>query len=593
MATSRVRSTSDRLPFPKESFNELRRRLSRLTPKVSLTGWDQCPPLWVSPSPGEGIKGAWFDVDAVVRVVRAMCALRHTKGRWARKPLIPDAWQIVWIIAPVFGWRYSLDDPDDDIAGARIVRTLYEEVPRKAGKSTTASAFATVLLCADGELGAEVYSAAASKDQARIVFDEAKKMMVAAPDLRGKIDPLTSLVRVRSTGGFFRVLSKAADVAHGLNVHGAVIDELHVHKKRDLVDAIETGTGARRQPLVIFITTADEGDDTTIYGEKHEYARKCAQRIVRDRSFYCAVWAAELGDDPYSPKTWRKAHPGLGKTVSMRYFEQEATKARATPSYHPTFCRLLLNLRIRSQTRWLSLTEWDAQPNIQIVDPEALRGRVCYGGLDLSATTDLTAYSLVFPDGDRLLSLHYFWMPEDGIDARVEQDQVPYREWAKLGYITLTEGKVVDYDKVIERIVWSMRHFDLRSLGHDRWQAGSVVQALEKHNIQAVPVAQTYQGMSASAKELERHVKQGLWVHGGNPVLRWMADAVEIVTDKSDNIRPVKPDRKSSSRRVDGITSSVMAVGEWMNAPETEAAAGPSAPSGNDDFFRPRERLTI
>lgn len=574
-------------PIPKGAVAELERRL----PQVNFVGWDKCPPQFVSPSPGEGVPGAWFDPDAVVRVVRALGGLKHTKGKWARRPLVPDGWQLVWFIAPVFGWRYSLDDPDDDLAGSRIVRTAFVEVPRKNGKSTISSGLAIVLLVADGELGGEVYAAASTRDQARIVFDEAKKMAMAAPALRGKIQPLAAVIRVPKTGSIFRVLSKIAEAAHGLNVSGAVIDELHVHKRRDLVDAIETGTGARRQPLIVIITTADEGGVGTIYEEKHERARKCARRIIRDPTFYGVIWAADETDDPFAEATWMRCNPGLGRTVSLAYLRKEAERAKTEPSYFPTFCRLHLNRRMRATSRFLVIHEWDASAGLVV--PEQLTGRECYGGLDLSATTDLTALSLVFPVDEALANLSWYWLPEHGLSDRIKRDQVPYDEWARAGFLTLTEGNVVDYDRVIDVLDEVRRTYDLRSVSHDRWQAGAVVNHLSRLGIAANPVPQTYQGMSAATKELERHVKRGAFHHGGNPVHRWCADCVEVIRDPNDNIRPVKPDRQKSIHRVDGITADVMAIDGWMRRPEQVGAASAPAPTSEDRSIYSRSRLKL
>lgn len=589
-------------PVTPAQLKQLQTRLNQLPVKVPLAGWDDCPPAFVSPPPAEGIPGAWFDVDAVVKAVRALCSLRHTKGRWAGRPLVPDAWQVVWVIAPAFGWKYPLNHPDEQLAGTRIVRELYVEIPRKNGKSTLSSGLALVLLAADGELGGEVYAAASTKDQARIVFEESKKMASASPTLSRKTDQLRDLLRHPQSGSFFRVLSKVAEAAHGLNVHGAVIDELHVHKTRDLVDAIETGTGARAQPMVVTITTADEGEEGTIYDEKHERARKCAQRIVRIPKFYGVIWCADEDDDPFSEETQRKANPGYGRSISKQYLRDEAEKARATQSYFPVYCRLHLNRRVRQQVRFLSLTDWDQQGNIQTVLREQLagKGRECYGGLDLSTTTDLTSFQLVFPDDEHetLTVLTKLWMPEHGLLERIERDQVPYDEWADAGWLTLTEGNVVDYDLVVEEINRARKDFDLRSVHHDRWQAAAVVNKLTALGIDVSPVPQTYGGMSEPTKMLERLVKQGRFVHGGHPVLRWMADSIEVLRDRSnpDNVRPIKPHRERTSKRVDGIVASIMAIDAWMRRPmptaKAAAVSGGDAPSG-EDFFRPRTRLDL
>jgi phage terminase large subunit-like protein len=599
--TTNRRRARELCPLRPQDLKQLRTALAKLTPTVPITGWEDSAPQWVTPPPWELVPEAVFDVAAVVRAIKALCELRHTKGRWARRPLVPDPWQVVWVIAPVFGWKYPADYHDTELAGTRIYREVYIEVPRKNGKSTLSSGLAIVLLAADSEAGAEVYAAAGSRDQARVVFDQSKSLAQTSKKLTDRLSIMTSLIRHPRTGSFYRVLSKSEEAAHGLNVHGAVIDELHVHKRRGLVDAIETGTGAREQPMIITITTADDGGEGTIYEEKHERIRKCAQRIITIEKQYGIIWAADDDDDPFAESTWRKANPGLGTSPTLAYIRAEANKARSSASYFPVFCRLHLNRRIRQQVRFISLEEWDQQDNIQTVLADQLKGRECYGGLDLSATTDLTSFQLVFPDAEHqtLTVLTQLWMPESDLQMRIERDQVPYDEWASNGWLTLTEGNVVDYDKVTAAIDHARANFDLRAVHHDRWQAGPVVQKLQGMNIESSPVPQTYGGMSEPTKMLDRLVKQGRFVHGAHPVLRWMADSVEVMRDRAnpDNVRPVKPNREKSSKRVDGITATVMAIDAWMRRPEAPAA--PSSVSGTgtdgpgDDFFRPSRRLNL
>lgn len=590
-------------PIPVEAVKVLEQQFRKFRgTKPTTVGWESSAPLVVSPSPAEGIEGAWFDFAAVVRVVDALCRFKHTKGRFARRALVPDAWQIVWVIAPAFGWKYSTTDPDLELAGTRIVRELYVEIPRKNGKSTLSSGLALVLLAADSEAGAEVYAAATTTDQARIVFDQSRQLLDTNRGLRDRLNSYKRVIEHPGTGGFYRVLSRMAEAAHGLNVHGAVIDELHIHKSRDLVDAILTGTGSRAQPMAIIITTADEGEIGTIYDEKHELVRKCANRIVRIEKFYGVIWAAEDADDPYDEKTWRKANPGLGVSPTLAYMRAEAAKARSTASYYPVFCRLHLNRRIRQQARFLNLADWDQDGNCRPVDRDELAGGECYGGLDLSATNDLTSFQLVFPDDDHeeLTVLTHLWLPEHELKQRIERDQVPYDKWADAGYLTLSEGNVVDYSKVIEAIAAALDEFDLRAVHHDRWQAGAVVQKLQALGIESSPVPQTYGGMSAPTQALERFVKLGKLVHGGHPALRWMADNVEVLRDRSnpDNVRPVKPNREKTSKRVDGITGTIMAIDAWMRRPLADtygvaAASGSDPGAGAGDFFRPTGRLDL
>lgn len=613
MAPTPSTRPTDRLPFPAEALPKLRKALARLTPAVTLNGWHEAAPLFVSPPPGEGVAGAWFDVDAVVRKIDALIRLRHVKGgRYGGKPFVPDPWQIVWVLAPIFGWRYALDDPDEERAGQRIVRSAYVEVPRKNGKSTLASGITLLLLAADGEHSPEVYAAAWGRDQARQVFDPASSMATASPDLKDKLEVLRNIIRHPANGGFYRVLSRAADVAHGLNVSGAVIDELHVHRNRHLVDAIETGVGARSQPLVVIITTADEGDVGTIYDERRNYAELLANRVVTDSSTFVAVYAAPDDADPWADATIRKANPGLGRSLTWQAVRDERTKARNNASLRPTYLRLRLNRRVRNTVRWLNLGRWDdprnsdelwlpdqAQPLADWAVPRELLGRVAWAGLDLSATTDLTALTLWLPDTNLYGSggwvLPFFWLPDADLADRVERDRIPYDRWAEDGWLRLTDGNVVDYSEVVAVVEWAASTFDLRRVSHDRWQAGPVIQHLTAAGVDSNPVPQTFAGMSAPAKRLEELVLEGGFRHQGHPVLRWNAAVVDAKTDVAANLRPVKPNRQLSSSRVDGITASVMALDGAIRAEELPpvATAPARAPSSSGGIFRPDGPLRL
>ncbi|WP_406737618.1 terminase large subunit [Streptomyces sp. NBC_00853] len=512
-------------------------------------------------------EGAYFDVPTARRAIAAIESMKHTKGRWGGTPLKLAPWQKVWIIAPIFGWLWL--DPELG-RPVRVARTVWIEVPRKAGKSTLSSGIGLVLLLADREIGAEVYAAAGSLPQAERVFDDAKRMALTSRAIRGRVEVLRGLIRVPRTGGVFRALSKIAETAHGLNVSGAIVDEVHVHKRRDLIDAIETGTGARDQPLVVFITTADEGTEGSIYDEKHTYTRRCADNVISDPGHYGVIWAAEEGDDPYTEETWRKANPGLGVSPSLAYMRREANKAKSTPSYFPTFCRLSLNRRMRSSSRWLPLPVWDE--NAGAVDEARFRYRRAWGGVDLSAVSDLSAWVLAVESrkpGVELELISRFWLPEERVDELEAQLQVPLRQWVDDGLLTLTEGDAIDYDAIEKQIIADCRRLDVQRISYDRMFAGQLVQRIEAktRGVDVVPVAQTYLGMSPGSKELERLLREGRIHHGGNPVLRWNASVVEVYRDGNDNLRPVKPDRGKSSARIDGIAATVMALDGYVRRP--------------------------
>lgn len=568
-ATTAIPSTD--LPVPYEALVELGLSAEQIERAR------ESPPL-VLAFQADQAEGAYFDVERVRKKLRGLANFRHTKGRWAGKPLLLgqglDPWQVVWVIAPVFGWvRY---DPEVDLV-VRVIRTVWIEIPRKNGKSTLASGIANLLLLADGEVGAEVYAAAGDKLQARRVFDDAKKMLLTSPHARRRTRPLADVVVDNKLGGIFRVLSKVAEAAHGLNVSGAAIDEIHVHKRRDLVDAIETGTGARAQPLIVFLTTADEAVEGSIYDEKHGYTRKVADQVVEDPAHYGVIWAAEETDDPFADATLRKANPGVGVSPSWSYLRKEVNKARTTPSYFPTFCRLHLNRRMRDTTRLIDLRQWDDCGGI--VDLARLKGRRAWGGFDLSAVSDFTAWWVGVEsdrDGVELEMIWRYFVPEDRVDDLQRHLQVPLRRWIEQGHVMATEGNVIDYAKVRDVALADCRVVDMRRISYDRMFAGQMSQEIdaELKGVEVVPVAQTYLGQSPAIKELQRLLgitekgaEAGRIRHGGDPVTRWMASVVETKNDGQDNLRLVKPERAKSQARIDGIAAATTGLDGYLRRP--------------------------
>ncbi|TXS08242.1 terminase large subunit [Streptomyces sp. ms191] len=516
--------------------------------------------------------GAWFDVEAARRAVRAIESFKHTKGRWGGSPLKLAHWQAVWVILPAFGWLFF----DEELGRpVRVARTVYVEIPRKNGKSTLSSGIGLTLLMADRETGAEVYAAAASLDQAKRVFDDAKRMATTSKAVRGRAEVLTSVIRVPRTGGVFRALSRIAETAHGLNVSGAVIDELHVHKSRDLVDAITTGTGARDQPMVVMITTADDAQEGSIYDEVHGVTEKVAEHIMQDPAHYGVIWAAADSDDPFAEETWRKANPGLGVSPTLAYMRREAEKARTTPSYYPTFLRLSLNIRSRASTRWIDMRRWDA--NAGMVDEKALKGRRAWGGLDLSAVSDFTAFVLAVESPKPNVEVELvprFWLPSERLEELQRTLQVPLAEWARQGFLRLTEGDAIDYDLIEKQVLDDCKFFDVQRIGYDRMFAGQLVQNVDretKRGLVVEPLAQTFLGLSAGCKEMDRLLRMEALHHGGHPVLLWMASVVEVIADGNDNIRTVKPNRNKSQARIDGIQAAVMGLSGYLRRPKKKS----------------------
>ena len=406
--------------------------------------------------------------------------LTFTAGEWMGRPFVLQPWQQA-IIGNLFGWKR----PD----GRRRYREAFIYVPRKSGKSEMAGGLGCLLTFADGEPAAQVYCAAADRDQARLVFNAAKTMVLAEPELdaRGRI--YTNSIVVESTGSVLKVVSAEAYSKHGINAHGIIIDELHAQPNRELVDALTTSTGARRQPLIVYITTADF-DRESICNEKYDYACKVRDAIIEDPAFLPVIYEAGADEDWTDPAVWAKANPNLGVSVRQEYLERECKRAQETPTYENTFKRLHLNLRTQQDVRWLSLEAWDACGG-EPIDESSLAKRRCWAGLDLSTTTDISALVLVFPDPDGGVTLlPWFWIPGDNARKRENRDRVPYETWARQGLIEMTPGNVIDYDYIRARINDLSKRFNIREIAIDPWNATQLALQLQGDGFEVVTFGQ-------------------------------------------------------------------------------------------------------
>ena len=496
-------------------------------------------------------KDSHYDKDAADYAVMFIESLCHTKGTWAGKPFELIDWQ-EQIIRDLFG----ILKPN----GYRQFNTAYVEIPKKMGKSELAAAVALLLTCGDGEERAEVYGCAADRQQAAIVFDVAADMVRMCPALSRRVKILASQKRIiyKPTNSFYQVLSAEAYSKHGFNIHGVVFDELHTQPNRKLFDVMTKGSGdARMQPLYFLITTA--GTDThSICYETHQKAKDILEGRKIDPTFYPVIYGADESEDWTDPKIWRKANPSLGITVGIDKVRAACESARQNPGEENAFRQLRLNQWVKQAVRWMPMEKWDACAFA--VNEDALEGRVCYGGLDLSSTTDITAFVLVFPptdEDDRYVVLPYFWIPEDSMDLRVRRDHVPYEVWERQGYLMTTEGNVVHYgyiEKFIERLG---EKFNIREIAFDRWGAIQMVQNLEGMGFTVVPFGQGFKDMSPPTKELMKLVLEKRIAHGGHPVLRWMMDNIYIRTDPAGNI---KADKERSTEKIDGAVATIMAL---------------------------------
>lgn len=479
--------------------------------------------------------------------------LRHTAGAKAGEPLRLAPWQRQEIITPLFGTIR----PD----GRRRYRSCFVTMPRRNGKSVLAAGVALYLLCADDEPGSYVVSAAANREQARVVFDQAAKMVEASPELSAMAQVYRSEIVIPGTGSRYKVLSRDSKVQHGMDLHGAVIDELHAHRDPDLYRVLTSSTGSRRQPLIFTITTASSNEHS-VATEVYRYAQSVRDGLIADPTFLAIMYEAPDDADPWDEATWRACNPALRSGFrSLDEIRTAALQAQAVPARESSFRQLYLNQWGReSAARWIPVADWDAcvGPTPWPALADRLRGRRGWLGLDLSSTRDLTALVGVFPDEDGGVDvLARFWLPADSLAQRVHRDRVPYDVWAREGALELTEGNTVDYAYIRAAInAWAER-YDVAEVDFDPWNATGLVTDLQDDGATCVPIRQGFPTLTAPTKELERLVMSRGLRHGGHPVLRWCAGNVIVDQDPAGNL---KPSKKQSTERIDGIVALVTAL---------------------------------
>lgn len=494
-------------------------------------------------------RGLHFDAEAADRVIRFFGILRHSKGEWAGQPFVLEPWQ-QFVISVLFGWKRK--------DGTRRFRVAYLELPRKNGKTTVVAGIGLYLLVADEEPGAEIYSAATKREQARLSHSEAIRMVRASPALLKRIRPFRDNLHIVGTAAKFEPLGADENTMDGLNIHGALIDELHAHRTRGVWDVLDTATGARRQPLIVAITTAGS-DRTSVCWEQHEYARQVLDGVIEDDRFFAFVASIDEGDDWRDRAVWAKANPNLGVSVKLEDLESRCARAQHQPAAQNTFRRLHLDEWTQQADRWLDLAAWDecAQP----VDREEIEGAVCYGGLDLATTTDIAAFVLVVPPEDPEVGLYnvipFFFVPEENVLERVRRDRVPYDAWIRDGLIEATPGNVIDYRAIRAKIEELGERYQIAEIAFDRWGSQAISNDLIEAGFNMVQFGQGFASMSAPTKELLKLVLSKRLAHGGHPVLRWMADNLVVRQDPAGN---VKPDKGKSTEKIDGVVALVMAL---------------------------------
>ncbi|MFE7624636.1 terminase large subunit [Streptomyces sp. NPDC057509] len=564
-------------PVPGAFLDDAELERLKLSPEV---GWylvsrgmalPDSPPLIKTPEPRD-VPGARFDPERVDRVIKAFSLLRHTQGQWAGRPLVPDPWQVAWILAPVFGWVHWDEDAE---AYVRIISELYVDVPRKNGKSTLSGGIAIYMTCADGEPGAQVIAAATTKAQAGFVFTPIKHLAERAPKLKGHVKAYQGKILHPKSSSYFEVIANAADAQHGANIHAGIIDELHIHKSPDLVEVIETGTGSRRQPLIVIITTADSGKPETIYARKRTRIEQLARGVLEDPSVYGVIFAVPKDADPFVESTWKAANPGFGVSPTRAYLARKARGAQQSPADLASFQRLHLGIRTKQVTKFLDLDAW--RTNQVLVDEAKLRGREAYGGLDLGSVSDLNALAWLFPDDtDGSLDLLLrFWTPEDNLPSLDKRTADAASRWVKEGWLRTTPGNVTDYHAIGAQVRKDLDSFDVKAIGFDRWGSTSLTNDLEGERAPMVGVGQGYKTMSPTLKAVKRLLLLGakgrpMLRHDGSPVMTWMVDNLAVQMDAAGN---VKPDKASAADKIDGVSALCDAMSEVLARPPKRTSA--------------------
>jgi phage terminase large subunit-like protein len=514
--------------------------------------------------------GAWFETDTAeyyIDFIETCCT--HIEGALAGQPFIMERWERA-IVANLFGWYKS------DFLGrtVRRYRKAFVYVGRKNGKTPLGAAIHNAVYFLDDEAGQINNIAAASRDQASKMYRHISGMILAEPEMKSRCHIYSATRTItKPDNSVAKVIPADDKVAHGDNQHLGIVDELHAQPDRKLIDTMITAMASanRAQPLMLFFTTADF-DRPSICNEEYDYACKVRDGVIKDPSYLPAIYEAEPEDDWKSEKVWRKANPNLGVSVSLDYLREECKRAQEITAYENTFKRLHLNIRTEQDVRWLTLDVWDGC-NMPIAE-NSLKGKPCYAGFDLSSNTDVAGYGLLFPpeNGSAWQLLPRLFIPKDNAIKRERRDKVPYFAWAKEGYITLTPGNVVDYAVIKAKFEQDRQDFDVREAAFDRWNFEALRQQFIFDGMSDeffVAFGQGFASMSAPTKELEKLLLAHELAHGGHPVLRWMASNVAVETDAAGNI---KPSKKRSSEKIDGIVMLIMALGRALVAAQPKVS---------------------
>jgi phage terminase large subunit-like protein len=508
--------------------------------------------------------GKWlWDIDEVLLRIKFFALLRHVKGPCAGNPFHLEPWQC-FVVGSVYGWKHPT-------TRRRRFRYVYDEVPRKNGKTFLAAGFALMGLICGGsgmqpEPGAEVYSVATKEDQSKLVWRDVALMAKRSPGFSDFITTRLKEIRFEAADAVFKPLGADSLTLDGLNPYVAIMDELHAWPNRDLWDVITDGQGARAEPLVVQITTAGY-NQTGICYEQRKHVCSILEGFengtYEDDAYFGIIYTIDEKDDPFDEAAWFKANPNLNVSKSLDYMRDEAARARIIPSKRNAFLNKQLNVWTEQENVWLPLEKWDrcAFP----VELGKLPGNPCVGAIDLASTNDIAAVVWEFRVGDRWHFVPRFFIPEDNMRERVRRDRVPYDAWARDGLLTATPGDVIDYEFIRAQIIADAALFKPTEITYDAWNATDTVTQLQGAGLNMVPCRQGFITMSPAMKALETEIVSARVAHGGNPILRWMLGNVSPQRDAAGNI---KPDKARSREKIDGIVAMIMAHSRLMLTPE-------------------------
>ena len=490
------------------------------------------------------------------RLIAFLETLPVTSGTLAGTTFRVREWQRRDIIEPIYA-------TDQD--GRRIVRQAIITLPRKQGKTAVCAGLALAHLCGpEAEPRGQVFSAAADRRQAALLFNEMKAIVLAVPELEERIiiRDFSKSMEDTVTGSVYQVLASNVRTAHGLSASCVIYDELAQARDRQLWDVLSTSTAARKEPLVVVIST-QSGDRLHIMSELVNYGRQVIDGVLEDPAFHACIYSAPMDADPWDEATWHACNPALGDFRSLEEMRTAARQAQRMPAMETSFRLLYLNQPVDAESRFISSVDWDACGGA--VDLEDLRGRPCYGGLDLGSTSDLTCLVLYFPHNGALLP--FFWVPRDNITERETRDRVPYATWARAGMIETTNGRATDRLAIARRLAEIAGTYDLQGVAYDRWRIEDLKKTLADEGIEIPlqPWGQGFKDMAPAVEEFERLILSEGLRHGGHPVLTWNASNVIVETDPAGNR---KCSKEKSAEKIDGIVASIMAVGLAARQPQ-------------------------